>query len=84
MWDKCDLPGVFEQVTELANVFNDKYKCTTVGYIKIPSQTPHTALSRSLGKFEDKYSSSRNLLIVYYIGHGGLNTDGKLIWQGHK
>jgi hypothetical protein len=47
---------------------------------RIPQDQPTAALNRRLQDFRAAYNKRRNLMIVYYAGHGAVDRDRSLLW----
>ena len=82
-WEDDDL-GVFREVVELEDVFRKDYGCRTVERWEIPSLKPYSNLEDKLYLFRKNYSSSDNLLIVYYAGHGYLDYSRLWKWAAYR
>ena len=82
-WEDDDL-GVVDEVVELEDVFRKAYGCQTVRRWEIPSLKPYSKLEDQLYRFRKKYSSSDNLLIVYYAGHGYLDYSRLWKWAAYR
>ena len=77
-WEDDDL-GVLQQSDRLSGVFRDCYGFETEDWF-IPSQNSHSALGKKLQGFAETGAKEGALLILYYGGHGFLNTDRQLVW----
>ena len=82
-WEDDDL-GVVDEVVELEDVFRKDYGCQTVERWEIPSLKPYSNLEDKLYLFKKNYSSSDNLLIVYYAGHGYLDYSRLWKWAAYR
>ena len=78
-WEDDNL-GVMKEVRELEKVFADTYNYHTERF-QIPSSRSHNSLARRLTAFLDDFEGSKNLLIVYYGGHGFMNDDRQCLWS---
>ena len=76
-WEQDSL-GVSQEIAELRDVFRKAYHYDTEEW-QIPSVRSHNSLVRRLTDFLAAYEDRKNLLIVYYAGHGRLNDDRQLI-----
>ena len=85
-WKDDDL-GTEKEINDLNSLFQNTYYYQTEKYL-IPSQDPATNLADKLMDFKKSYDSSRNLLLVYYGGHGFLerhdNRPSRSIWSSRK
>ena len=75
---KDDLLGVSKEIAELKDVFRETYHYDTEEW-HIPSNRSHNSLVKRITEFLEAYEERKNLLIVYYAGHGGLNDDRQLV-----
>ena len=82
-WKDDDL-GVVDEVVELEDVFRNDYGCRTVERWEIPSLRPYSNLEEKLYLFRKSYSSSDNLLILYYAGHGYLDYSRLWKWAAYR
>ena len=79
-WAENDLTDVDQEIKDLAKVFEMFYKFQTVQY-KIPSnERPQNDLDRQLLEFRIAHDNPSELMIVYYGGHGGINSEQESIW----
>ncbi|KAI9785422.1 MAG: hypothetical protein M1816_000437 [Peltula sp. TS41687] len=77
-WKDDDL-GVRLEVQRLEHVLWKGYGFSTEHW-EIPSKASHIELGRRLLEFLSTYNNEDNLLIVYYGGHGYLNSNRQSIW----
>ncbi|KAH8663638.1 hypothetical protein BGZ60DRAFT_516754 [Tricladium varicosporioides] len=82
-WEEDDI-GLEPQVRLLSRVFRDIYHFTTILVLSLPSQHCHLALHAQLHDFLRAHSGPKNVLVVYYSGHGELDEDGRLIWTAYQ
>ena len=73
-----DLLGVSKEIDELRDVFRHTYHYDTDEW-HIPSSRSHNSLVKRTTEFLEAYEDRKNLLIVYYAGHGYLNDDRQLV-----
>ncbi len=73
-----DLLGVSKEIVELRDVFRHTYHYDTEEW-HIPSNRSHNSLVKRITEYLEAYEDKRNLLIVYYAGHGHLNDDRQLV-----
>ena len=72
-WEEDDL-GTISEIEALSDVLRNIYNYSTEHY-SIPSYDPELALDEKLHEFRRNYGhQTSNLLIVYYGGHGELET----------
>jgi hypothetical protein len=81
-WKEDDL-GVSEETGTLRNVFEKHSLATFTRYHKIPSKDPYHYMDMTLSNMINSSSHPDNLLIIYYAGHGYLDT-GRMMWQAYK
>ncbi|KAI9803615.1 MAG: hypothetical protein M1826_004956 [Phylliscum demangeonii] len=77
-WTEDDL-GVAEELAVLRQVLQEDYRYSVEEYT-IPSAKSHNTLQDRLREFTREYEKSDSLLIVYYGGHGYLDSSRKHIW----
>ena len=82
-WEDDDL-GVVDEVLELKSVFRDDYDFDTVRLWVIPRHRPYSKLEDELYQFRKEFSSTDNLLIVYYAGHGYLDYSRSWKWAAYR
>lgn len=81
-WEEHDLSIAEEDaVNDLNIVFEDTFGFESVQSFKIPSQRSYKALEARLQEFKQQYSSEQSLLIVYYSGHGLLDSQNRMHWS---
>jgi hypothetical protein len=71
--------GVEYELDDLATTFKDSYGFDTETWL-IPNHQPHLALMRKSFEMVQNFGNSDNLLIVYYAGHGGMNSSRQPLW----
>ncbi|KAE9378653.1 hypothetical protein N431DRAFT_450602 [Stipitochalara longipes BDJ] len=81
MWLDDDLK-VLDEVRELKHIFKVFYDFQTHLCI-IPSRNPHQHVKNKLAQLYEILNSPRNLVIVYYSGHGHLMKYGKMTWSAY-
>ena len=74
-WEEDDL-GFITEVNDLDQVFRDLYNYQTERYL-IPSRSPTNNLEGALVDFKRTHDNNDNLLILYYGGHGALETSSR-------
>ena len=77
-WEEDDLK-VIDEVEELEKVFDRTYGFCTERY-QIPSDNSQLQATRRWIDFLDHAKSKKDLLIIYYAGHGG-EERGELLWH---
>lgn len=82
-WEEDDL-GVSDEVHMLRWMFETKYNFTTVEWWKIPSKQPNSQLEDKLYEFRKSYSRSQSLLVVYYAGHGYMDSGRNWKWAAYR
>lgn len=82
-WEEDDI-GLEPQVRLLSRVFREVYHFTTIRILGLPSQHCRLALQIQIRDFLKARSGPKNVLVVYYSGHGELDEDGRLIWTAYK
>lgn len=80
-WEE-DLLGVSVEIAELRDVFRNTYHYDTEEW-HIPSNRSHNSLVKRITEFLEACEDRKNLLIVYYAGHGRLNDDRQLVGACH-
>jgi hypothetical protein len=88
-WEKCDNLGTTkhghtDQVRELMRVLVESIHVTTCLWKAIPSTDSFRYLKKLLHDFKSHYSRPKNLLMVYYGGHGGVDGNGNLEWWNDR
>lgn len=78
-WEDDDL-GVIDELLELQNVFQTYYSFHTHEW-KIPSNRSHNSLAFRTMQFLEDFESEKNLLIIYYGGHGNMNDNRQCVWS---
>jgi hypothetical protein len=81
-WEEDDL-GVLEEKETLRKVFQKSSLVTHTSNHRIPSEHPYDYMDATLSNFKNGWSHPDNLLIIYYSGHGDLDT-GRIMWQAYK
>lgn len=81
-WEEDDL-GVSEEKETLRQLFQKLSLATYAKDRKIPSKDPYDYMDVTLSSVKNGWSHPDNLLIVYYSGHGDLDT-GRMMWQAYK
>jgi len=82
-WEEDDL-GVFHVMYKLMAVFKTLLGFESVEFFSIPSKRSYEALETRLQGFKQKYSFEKNLLIVYYAGHGYLDARNRMHWAAQR
>jgi hypothetical protein len=82
-WTDDDL-GVFQEVHDLAKVFFEVCEFTHVTVASIPRRHAHALVDSEIRSFTSRYASPNNLLIVYYSGHGSLDSRHQLNWWAKR
>ncbi|PVH80663.1 hypothetical protein DL98DRAFT_588255 [Cadophora sp. DSE1049] len=77
-WEQ-DTMGVQYELDDLAAAFAESYGFKTETWL-IPSSQPHLALMGKAFKMVQDFGMKDNLLIVYYAGHGGMNSSRQPLW----
>jgi hypothetical protein len=82
-WDGADA-RFYKQLVELQKVFRDYYNFeegdSDIQEFSIPSEDSKNALDEKLSQFLEK-DGPRCLLVLYYGGHGALNTQRRAVWK---
>ena len=85
-WQDDDL-GTEREINDLECVFQDIYHYKTERYL-IPSSDSTTQLEYKLNDFRKAYDYESSLLILYYGGHGSLDSNkqrpSRSIWQANQ
>ncbi|PVH82327.1 hypothetical protein DL98DRAFT_653362 [Cadophora sp. DSE1049] len=81
-WEDDDLDVIYE-LRGLANTFKYEFQFSVECYA-IPSINSSMCLERFLNSWLHKSIQNNIPLIVYYAGHGGLDSQSKLTWAAHK
>ena len=71
--------GVQYELDDLAAAFAKDYGFKTETWL-IPSSQPHLALMGKAFKLVQDFGTKDNLVIVYYAGHGGMNSSRQPLW----
>jgi hypothetical protein len=74
-----DTMGVEYELDDLAKIFKNAYGFNTETWL-IPTTQPHLALMGKAFKMVQDFGKKGNLLIVYYAGHGGMNSSRQPLW----
>ncbi|KAK0106924.1 hypothetical protein ONS95_003640 [Cadophora gregata] len=77
-WEQ-DTMGVQYELDDLAAAFAKGYGFKTETWL-IPSTQPHLALMGKAFNIVQDFGVKDNLLIVYYAGHGGMNSSRQPLW----
>lgn len=72
--------GVGWELDDLAKTLKKAYGFNTETWL-IPNTQPHLALMGKAFKIVQDFGKKDNLLIVYYAGHGGMNTSRQPLWH---
>lgn len=83
LWEEDDL-DLHTHVRDLQLLFTGDCNFTTTQTFNIPSAKPYKSLSIELHEWIAKSSKKENLLIVYYNGHGHLDSIHHLKWYAYK
>jgi hypothetical protein len=80
-WEGGDVT-IYEQLKELQGVFQNDYKFQVEAW-EIPSHNDnfYLDLNLKLAHFIREHDGPNNLMIVYYGGHGKLNSDQEALWM---
>ena len=79
-WAENDLTDVDQEIEDLAEVFEIFYGFQTVQY-KIPrSGRPQQNMEKRLMEFRFAHDNPSELMIIYYGGHGGIDSEQESIW----
>jgi hypothetical protein len=79
-WKEAVEPDFKAQLKELKEAFEDEYNYHTTTW-EIPSVEPSGFLDAKIRAFREIHDRKNNLLIVYYGGHGQIDTQRFLIWR---
>jgi hypothetical protein len=77
-WEHDEM-GVEYELDDLAVTFKNAYGFNTETWL-IPTTQPHLALMGKAFKMVQDFGQKDNLLIVYYAGHGGMNSSRQPLW----
>ena len=82
-WEESDLAadGIVE---ELMSVCMEWFGFESAESFHIPSERSYEALETRIQDFKRQYSSEKNLLIVYYAGHGFLDAQNRMHWAAKE
>ena len=61
-------------------VFKGFFGFKTYSSWRIPENSPTEALNARLGEFRNAHNKHRNLMIIYYAGHGATDGNRRLLW----
>jgi hypothetical protein len=67
------------ELDDLAEIFKISYGFNIETWL-IPTTQPHLALMGKAFKMVQDFGKKDNLLIVYYAGHGGMNSSRQPLW----
>lgn len=73
------LEAMQNQSRELKKLFKNVYKFETEDF-NIPRERSFTALQGKLLQVHETYNGPRHLLIIYYAGHGNVDSNRNAIW----
>lgn len=73
------LNSMQEQAVQLRKLFERIYKFE-VEEFSIPRKSPYAVLQTKLLEVQEKYNGPRRLLIIYYSGHGTVDSSRNAIW----
>jgi len=73
-WEEDD-SNAYPQLEKLTKVFKNTYHFYTLKPMVLPPEGAKMCLDNALSDFLRDFSRPENLLVVYYIGHGGLEPD---------
>lgn len=79
-WDE-DPMGVHYELDDLSKTFRTLYGYTTETWL-IPMEQSHFALMKKALQIVQEYGKTGSLLIVYYAGHGTMNSSRQAVWTG--
>lgn len=68
------------EVDDLAKTFKSTYGFKTDTWL-IPTVKSHPALNRKALQFTEEFGNVDNLLVVYYGGHGLMNSSRQALWS---
>jgi hypothetical protein len=80
-WEEDNNLRRSKQIRQLKRVLVDRIHVTNCWLMVIPSIGSFGYLQQLLHDFITQYSKPKNLLMVYYGGHGGVGKNGNLRWH---
>lgn len=78
-WDRDDL-GVERELNSLRTLFEDDYGFNTETWLIPASEKSHNNVMQKALDFLGDFDSKDNLFILYYAGHGYINSDRQSTW----
>jgi hypothetical protein len=81
-WAEDDL-GVEDEVLDLNKVLGEIYQFSSVFARQIPSRGSQDYMEGYIRGLLDHCTDPNALIIVYYGGHGGLDSEGRFSWIAH-
>lgn len=82
-WMETDL-DIAETLTNLTCLFCEECQFTPVERFALLSRKPYSLLSTRIYKWTTTYSNQESLLIVYYNGHGDVDSMRHLKWNTYR
>jgi hypothetical protein len=83
-WEEDDNLELHDQIKQLKRVLVDDIQVTNCWFMVIPKENSFSYLQKLLHDFKSDYSDPKNLLVVYYGGHGGAGRKGNLSWSNGR
>jgi hypothetical protein len=83
-WEEDDNLELHDQIKRLKRVLVDDIQVTNCWFMVIPKENSFSYLQKLLHDFKSDYSDPKNLLVVYYGGHGGAGRKGNLSWSNGR
>jgi hypothetical protein len=69
-----------QELDKLATLFENDLKYTVLK-LALPPENPQQFLNLQIASFVQQHSGHRRtLIIIYYAGHGDVDTEGKALW----
>ncbi|KAH8647775.1 hypothetical protein BX600DRAFT_443120 [Xylariales sp. PMI_506] len=81
-WEHDDI-GVDQEITRLSGVLQRSYGFQVQQW-RIPLKNPILKLTRLITNWVEMYDNEHNLFLLYYAGHGKIDSSSQVIWANRR